>query len=164
MTSIGLGDASSWMQAAGETIKRELEDGLTAPPGPPHMIFHFAKGPAQVMQPPPPHPITRIPMTLVMLSSLETSEHAGTRPVMVSRRAAGFMRLWQSMDVRPIIPQLKKLYYERADYSVVVKKQGTSSEGMEVGDLPCRKCQPDQAVTGLFRDYDSGQAGGERCP
>jgi hypothetical protein len=46
-----------------------------------------------------------------------------------------------------------KLYYERADYSVVVKNRAPPPEGMEVGDLPCRKCQPDQAVTGLFRDY-----------
>ena len=35
---------------------------------------------------------------------------------------------------------------------------------MEVGDLPGRKCQPDQAVIDLFRHYGGGQAGGKRCP
>src|SRR5262245_15209760 len=57
---------------------------------------------------------------------------------------------------------MNKLYYERADYSVVVK--GTSSKGMEVGDLPGRKCQPHQAVIGLFRHYRGGQAGGQSGP
>ena len=36
--------------------------------------------------------------------------------------------------------------------------------GMEVGDLPGRKCQPHQAVIGLFRHYRGGQAGGQRGP
>src|SRR5262245_33577621 len=35
---------------------------------------------------------------------------------------------------------------------------------MEVGDLPGRKCQPNQAGSDLFRHYGSGQAGGKRCP
>jgi hypothetical protein len=52
---------------------------------------------------------------------------------------------------------MNKLYYRR-------EEQGTPSEGMEVGDLPGRKYQPDQAVTDLFRHYGSGQAGGKRCP
>src|SRR5262250_3802288 len=59
---------------------------------------------------------------------------------------------------------MNKLYYERADYSVVVKNRGTSSKGMEVGDLPGRKCQPHQASIGLFRHYRGGQAGGQRGP
>ena len=40
------------------------------------------------------------------------------------------------------------------------EEQGTSSKGMEVGDLPGRKCQPHQAFIGLFRHYRGGQAGG----
>src|SRR6516164_618539 len=44
------------------------------------------------------------------------------------------------------------------------EEQGTSSKGMEVGDLPGRKCQPHQAVIGLFRHYRGGQAGGQRGP
>jgi hypothetical protein len=35
---------------------------------------------------------------------------------------------------------------------------------MEVGDLPGRKCQSDQAITDLFRKYRGSQAGGKRCP
>src|SRR5262249_349777 len=35
---------------------------------------------------------------------------------------------------------------------------------MEVGDLPGRKCQPHQAVIGLFRYYRGGPAGGQRGP
>jgi hypothetical protein len=43
-----------------------------------------------------------------------------------------------------------KLHYDRADYSVVVKKQGSSAEGVEVGDLPGWKRQSDQAVIDQF--------------
>src|SRR6516162_5447150 len=39
------------------------------------------------------------------------------------------------------------------------EEQGTSSKGMEVGDLPGRKCQPHQA-----RHYGGGQTGGQRGP
>src|SRR6266567_9058182 len=35
---------------------------------------------------------------------------------------------------------------------------------MEVGDLPGRKCQPHQAVIGLFRHYGGGQTGGQNEP
>jgi hypothetical protein len=35
---------------------------------------------------------------------------------------------------------------------------------VEVGDLPGRKRQPDQAVIDLFRDYRGGQARREGCP
>jgi hypothetical protein len=68
------------------------------------------------------------------------------------------------MDVRPIISPMDKVYYERADYSVVVKNRAPPPKGMEVGDLPGRKCQPDQTIADLFRYYSSGQAGGKRCP
>jgi hypothetical protein len=40
----------------------------------------------------------------------------------------------------------------------------SNSEGVEVGDLPGRKCQPHQAVVDLFRDYGGGQACREGCP
>ena len=54
------------------------------------------------------------------------------------------------MDVRAHSSLMDKLHYERADYSVVVKNQGTSSQGVEVGDLPGGKRQSDQAVFDLF--------------
>jgi hypothetical protein len=38
------------------------------------------------------------------------------------------------------------------------EEQGTSSKGMEVGDLPGRKYQPHQAVIGLFRHYGTAAA------
>jgi len=44
------------------------------------------------------------------------------------------------------------------------EEQGTSSEGVEVGDLPGWKCQSDQAIIDLFRHYGGSQAGGKRCP
>jgi hypothetical protein len=51
-----------------------------------------------------------------------------------------------------------KLHYERAGCR---EEQGISSEGVEVGDLPRRKRQPDQAVIDLFRHYGGGQAAGK---
>jgi len=44
------------------------------------------------------------------------------------------------------------------------EEQGTSAEGVKVGDLPGGKRQPDQALIDLFRDYGGGQAGREGCP
>jgi hypothetical protein len=44
------------------------------------------------------------------------------------------------------------------------EEQGTSSEGVEVGDLPGWERQSDQAIFDLFRHYGGGQAGGKRCP
>ena len=44
------------------------------------------------------------------------------------------------------------------------EEQGTSSEGMEVEDLPGRKCQPNQAVVDLFRYHRVGEAGRKNCP
>src|SRR5499426_4766332 len=87
----------------------------------------------------------------------------GKGPSLAARRTLAKFGL--GIDRRPTHNSpMNKLYYERADYSVVVKKQGTSSKGMEVGDLPGRKCQPHQASIGLFRHYRGGQAGGQRGP
>ena len=56
------------------------------------------------------------------------------------------------------------MQYARADYSVVVKNRAPPPKGVEVGDLPGRKRQPDQAVIDPFRDYGGGQARREGCP
>jgi hypothetical protein len=41
--------------------------------------------------------------------------------------------------------------------------QGTTAEGVAVGDLPGWKRQSDQAIINLFRHYGGGQAGRKRC-
>jgi hypothetical protein len=58
---------------------------------------------------------------------------------------------------------MAKPYYERTDYSVVVKNRAPPPKGVEVGDLPGWKRQSDQAIIDLFRHYGGGQAGRKRC-
>ena len=59
---------------------------------------------------------------------------------------------------------MDKPHFERTDYSVVVEEQSAASESLAVGDLSSRKCEPDKAIIGLFRDHGGRQAGGEKGP
>jgi hypothetical protein len=57
---------------------------------------------------------------------------------------------------------MDKLHFDRTDYSVVVKKQGTASELLEVGDLSCREIKPGKAIIGLFSHHGDRQSGRKR--
>ena len=51
------------------------------------------------------------------------------------------------------IRMLDKLGFDDSDYSVVVKRQGTPSEPVEVGDLSRRYVKPHRAIADLFSQH-----------
>src|SRR5215467_8020746 len=87
----------------------------------------------------------------------------GKGPSLAARRTLAKFDL--GIDRRPTHNSpMNKLYYERADYSVVVKNRAPPPKAWRWEIYRGRKCQPHQAVIGLFRHYRGGQAGGQRGP